>query len=402
MKARSCCYRNDRLLFVFVPGCWDNGLHEVRILENKLSRHRILVVDDEQDLRILFQRFLDVEGYDCAIAGAGEEALDLLQRETFSVVITDINMPGMSGIDLLREVRSRFPEVAVLVISAVDDRKVAVKALELGAFAYMIKPVSRNELTINVINGLRHRFLEIEHRRQNERLEELVQRRTKRLEEAKQELALASEETVLRLAKAAEFRDDETAQHTLRMSHYCRLIAEKLGFDRERCELIRLASQLHDVGKIGIPDAILLKPGKLTDQEFILMKEHALFGFRILTDSTAALLKTGAIIARSHHERYDGNGYPDGTSGEDIAIEARIAAVADVFDALTSKRVYKKPMPIEQAADILRQDSGKHFDPRLVDIFLENMDSVLAIRERFPDSGDQPGIKCILKMPPTS
>jgi len=366
-------------------------------LDNEMAAHRILIVDDEQDLRIIFKRFLEVDGYSCEIVGSAEEALNVLSEENFSLVITDINMSGMSGIDLLREIRVVYPEVAVLVISAVDDRKVAVKALELGAFAYMIKPVSRNELAINVINGLRHRFLEIEHRRQNERLEELVQRRTRKLLEAKQELAVASEETVLRLAKAAEFRDDETAQHTLRMSHYCRMIAENLGFAKEECELIRLASQLHDVGKIGIPDAILLKPGKLTTQEFALMKEHALFGFRILSDSKATLLQIGAIIARSHHERYDGNGYPDGIGGEEIAIEARIAAVADVFDALTSKRVYKEPMSIEQAIGILQEDRGKHFDPRLVDIFLENMDNVLAIRKRFPDSGDLVGIKCMLK-----
>jgi len=366
-------------------------------LEQNAAAHRILVVDDERDLRIIFKRFLEVDGYRCQTAESAEEALEQLANEDFSLVITDINMPGMSGIDLLREIRSRFPEMAVLVISAVDDRKVAVKALELGAFAYMIKPVSRNELAINVINGLRHRFLEIEHRRQNERLEELVERRTRRLVQAKQELAVASEETVLRLAKAAEFRDDETAQHTLRMSHYCRLIAEKLGFDRERCELIRLASQLHDVGKIGIPDAILLKPGKLRVEEFALMKEHAMFGFRILSDSKAALLQTGALIARNHHERYDGNGYPDAIAGEQIPIEARIAAVADVFDALTSKRIYKDPMPVSQAKDILCKDSGKHFDPRLVGIFLENMDSVLAIRKRFPDNGNHQGIKCMLE-----
>lgn len=366
-------------------------------MEHNSSSSRILIVDDERDLRIIFKRFLEVDGYICQTAGTGEEALDVLNDVDFSVVVTDINMPGMSGIDLLREIRTRYPEVAVLVISAVDDRKVAVKALELGAFAYMIKPVSRNELAINVINGLRHRFLELEHRQRNERLEELVQRRTQRLSEAKQELAVASEETVLRLARAAEFRDDETASHTLRMSHYCKIIAEKLDVSQERCELIRLASQLHDVGKIGIPDAILLKPGKLTKEEFTLMKEHAMFGFRILSDSKAALLQTGAIIARSHHERYDGNGYPDGICGEEIAIEARIAAVADVFDALTSKRVYKDAMPIDRAVGILRQDSGNHFDPRLVDIFINNMDTVLAIRERFPDSGNQEGIKCMLE-----
>ena len=357
------------------------------------STSRILIVDDEADLRNIYKRFLEIDGYPCHTAGDGEEALQLLEQEEFSMVITDINMPGMSGIDLLREVGARYPEVAVLMVSAIDDRKVAVQSLQLGAFSYMIKPVSRNELVINVVNGLRRRFLEIAHQRQSEKLEDLVQRRTQKLLEAKQELAVASEETVLRLAKAAEFRDDETAQHTLRMSHYCGIIARGYGFDEKRCELIRLASQLHDVGKIGIPDAILLKPGKLTADEFTLMKEHAMFGFRILSDSRATLLQVGAIIARGHHEKYDGSGYPEGVAGEDIPIEARIAAIADVFDALTTKRVYKDAMPVAAAVDILKEGRGLHFDPVLVDIFLSEMDAVSNIRKRFRDSGDQPGIK---------
>jgi putative two-component system response regulator len=361
------------------------------------SEHHILIVEDERDLQNIFSRFLEVDGFYCQTADGGEEALAVLKQGDFSLMITDINMPGMSGIDLLREVRERFRDITVIMVSAVDDRKVAVKALELGAFAYIIKPVSRNELVINVINGLRGRFLELAHRKQNERLEELVQRRTRNLQEAKQELAVASEETVLRLAKAAEFRDDETAQHTLRMSHYCRIIARGLGFGRDHCELIRLASQLHDVGKIGIPDAILLKPGKLTTDEFTLMKEHALFGFRILSDSKAELLQTGAVIARGHHEKYDGSGYPDGISGSVIPVEARIAAVADVFDALTTKRVYKDAMPVARAVDILEQGRGLHFDPQLLDIFLANMDDVVRIRERFRDTGDQPGIKSMVR-----
>jgi len=357
------------------------------------AEHHILIVDDEWDLQNIFKRFLEIEGYCCQTASDGKEAMALLGGHPFSLLITDINMPGMSGIDLLREVKERFRDMAVIVVSAIDDRKVAVQALEFGAVAYMIKPVSRNELVINVINGLRGRFLEMEHRRQNERLEELVQRRTGKLLAAQQELAVASEETVLRLAKAAEFRDDETAQHTLRMSHYCRILAHGLGFDRDRCELIRLASQLHDVGKIGIPDAILLKPGKLTADEFSLMKEHAMFGFRILSDSGATLLQTGAVIARGHHEKYDGSGYPDGLAGEQIPVEARIAAVADVFDALTTKRVYKDAMSVSRAVEILRQGRGLHFDPGLLDIFLTHMDEIVQIRERFQDAGDQPGIK---------
>lgn len=361
------------------------------------SEHRILIVDDEQDLQSIFSRFLEMEDFCCQTASGGEEALEMLEGNNYSLMITDINMPGMSGIELLREVRERFVDVAVIVVSAVDDRKVAVKALELGSFSYMIKPVSRNELVINVINGLRGRFLELEHRKQSERLEELVQKRTRNLQQAKQELAIASEETVLRLAKAAEFRDDETAQHTLRMSHYCRIIAQGAGIDRDRCELIRLASQLHDVGKIGIPDAILLKPGKLTADEFTLMKEHALFGFRILTDSRAELLQTGAVIARGHHEKYDGSGYPDGLVGEKIPMVARIAALADVFDALTTKRVYKDAMPVDSAVEIMREGRGLHFDPGLLDIFLADMGAITRIREQFHDTGDQPGIKSRLR-----
>jgi len=352
------------------------------------SVYYILIVDDEPDLCHIFKRFLEVDGYHCLTATTGEEALELLAENEIYLVITDINMPGMSGIDLLREVGARYPEVAVLMLSAVDDRKVAVNALQLGAFSYMIKPVTRNELVINVINGLRRRFLELEYRRRHEKLEELVQRRTAKLFAAKKELAHASEETVLRLAKAAEFRDNETAQHTVRMSLYCKLIAQGCGFNSERCELIRLASQLHDVGKIGIPDAILLKPGKLTTDEFTIMKEHALFGFRILSDSTAALLQTGAVIALGHHEQYDGSGYPKGISGEDIPVEARIAAIADVFDALTSKRVYKDALPVTAAVEIMREGRGRYFDPGLLDIFLAEMDAVMRIRERFRDSGD--------------
>ncbi len=366
------------------------------IVIDQSSASRILIVDDEPDLRNIYKRFLEIDGYPCLTAGDGEEALEILAQEDFSLVISDINMPGMSGIDLLREVKERFQDVAVIVVSAVDDRKVAVNALQLGAFSYMIKPVSRNELVINVINGLRRRFLELAHRRQNEKLEELVQRRTGKLLAAKRDLAVASEETVLRLAKAAEFRDDETAQHTLRMSHYCRIIARGYGFDAKRCELIRLASQLHDVGKIGIPDAILLKPGKLTADEFTLMKEHARFGFRILADSKAALLQTGAIIAHGHHEKYDGSGYPKGLSGEDIAVEARIAAIADVFDALTTKRVYKDALPVTAAIEILQKGRGKHFDPDLLDIFLADMDAVVHIRKQFQDSADHSGIKSAL------
>ncbi len=224
------------------------------------------------------------------------------------------------------------------------------------------------------------------HRQQEERLEKLVRQRTRKLEEARRELAAAGEETVIRLAKAAEFRDNETAQHTVRMSEYCGVLARGYGMDEERSELVRLASQLHDVGKLGIPDAILLKPGRLTEEEFAIMKEHAAFGYRILADSRAPVLRIGAVIARGHHEKFDGSGYPDGLAGEDIPVEARIAAVADVFDALTSKRVYKEAMPTDQALAILNRERDRHFDGRLVTVFMDHLDTILAIKEQYRDT----------------
>jgi len=352
------------------------------------AEHRILVVDDEIDLQSIFKRFLELEGFVCDVASSGEEALERLEEGVFSLMVTDINMPGMSGIELLRTSQENYPDLAVIMATGVDDRQVAVRALEMGAYAYVIKPVGRNELIINVVNGLRRRYLEMAHRRQQEELEALVRIRTRKLEEARRELAASGEETVLRLAKAAEFRDNETAQHTVRMSQYCALIARGLGLEKERCELIRLASQLHDVGKLGIPDAILLKPGRLTREEFSIMKEHAAFGYRILADSRAPVLRIGAIIARGHHEKFDGSGYPDGLKGEEIPLEARIAAVADVFDALTSRRVYKEAMPVFRAVEILRAERGQHFDPHLLDLFLGRMDEVNTIREQFKDLPD--------------
>jgi len=347
--------------------------------------HPILIVDDEADILDIYSRILAREGYPCLTAASGEEALARLEQVECSLALCDINMPGMTGLDLLRIVRDRYPDLVVIMISAVDDRKVAVKALELGALNYVLKPVRRNELLINVHNGLKHRELTIAHRRYSQKLEKLVIERTNRLMESQKALQLAQEETIFRLARAAEFRDNETAQHTLRMSHYCQVLARGYGLDNWRCELIRMASQLHDVGKIAIPDAILLKPGKLTEAEFDAMKRHTEFGRKILDGSSSELLQVGAVIAYTHHEKFDGTGYPEGLRGEAIPLEGRIAAVSDVFDALTSKRVYKEAMPMDQALAILEAEAGRHFDPRLVEIFLDSLAAVEEIKQEFAD-----------------
>jgi putative two-component system response regulator len=277
-------------------------------------------------------------------------------------------------------------------VTGVDDPRVADVALENGAFGYLVKPVRANELIINVASALRRRDLELKSRDHQEQLEQTVRERTGDLRQALHDLRhlegdlyVSQEETVLRLARACEFRDDDTGQHVQRVSRYSSLIAKRLGFDHDRCEQIRLASMLHDVGKIAIPDSILLKAGPLTESETILMQRHAEIGYHILRDSKSKLMQLASTIALAHHEKFDGGGYPHGFTGSAIPIEGRIAAIADVFDALTTKRVYKPAYSPDRTIAIMREGNGKHFDPHLVDLFLNSMDEVQAIKERYRD-----------------
>jgi len=360
--------------------------------------HKVLIADDEPYICEILSRWLELEGYECFKAADAEDALELLESDTFSLLISDISMPGKSGIELLTLTKERFRDVAVIMATAVDDRETAIRTLQLGAYGYIIKPFERNEVVINVANALRFRALEIENRIHSEGLEQMVLARTKELRQAinrlmsvERELLRSREETIQRLSKAAEFRDDETALHTMRMGQYCAFLAQRSGMGRQRYELIRVASPMHDVGKIGIPDCVLLKPGKLTFEEFETMKRHSEIGYRILANSDSKLLDLAAIIAWTHHEKYDGSGYPRGLAGADIPIEGRIAAIADVFDALTSDRVYKSAFPVEKAVEIMREQRGRHFDPVLLDVFLDSLDEILEIKAEYADVKTEPG-----------
>ena len=352
----------------------------------------ILIVDDEAQLQRTAMRMLEAAGYDVRSAVSVEEALAKFRERGVDLVITDMNMPGRSGLELIEELRSLQPDVATMMLTGVDDRELAEKALNLGAYGYIIKPFERNEFLIATSNALRRRQLELENRDYRESLEEKVRTRTSELwtalqtvERREQDLRMSREDTIERLSIAAEFRDDETAFHIKRMSRFCGLLSHWAGLDRERSELVRIASIMHDVGKIGIPDSILLKPDKLTPNEYALMQQHAEFGHRILSGSESELLDLAATIALTHHERWDGSGYPRGLKQEEILLEGRIAAVADVFDALTSNRVYRKAFGLPEAIKIMKEGRGSHFDAEVLDLFLAHLDEVLRIKQQEED-----------------
>lgn len=351
-----------------------------------VAQPSLLIVDDDRLTRGLLEHVLCEGEYECATAASVSEARDLLRQREFQLVLTDMTMPGDTGLDLIGYIRDNYPNVAVVMVTGHDDPDLARLALDIGAYGYVIKPFTPNEIAIAVANALRRRELEIAFRTQAVRLEQAVAQRTAELKAALEDLKRADEEvrrsredTINRLAMAAEFRDVHTAQHVARMSRYCALLYRLAGQPTERAELVRVASLMHDVGKIGVPDEILFKPGALTPEEWDTMRKHTEFGHQILSGSGSELLDAAAMIALTHHERVDGAGYPHGLSGDEIPIEGRIAAVADVFDALTSDRVYRPAMSLTEARAIIEEGRGTHFDAGLVDLMMEGWDDVVTI-----------------------
>ena len=357
-----------------------------------LDNRNILVVDDEEPVRRLIGYLLKTHGYPVFLAADGREARQVLKDQPIALLLCDVNMPGESGMDLVRATLAEHKDTAAIMVTGLDRSVLANAAIEVGAFGYIVKPFETNEVLIDVANAFRRRKLELENRFHREHLEDIVRIRTAALQQAldwlehsEKELRLSREETITRLAIAAEFRDSATAQHIQRMSHYCELLARKSGLPSERCELIRTASPMHDIGKIGTPDQVLLKPGKFTQEEFDVIAQHAEIGYRILSGSDAELLKVAAVIAYTHHERFNGTGYPRGLKGDVIPIEGRIASIADAFDALTTQRVYKPAFEIGHAIDLMTKHRGEHFDPELLDVFVELTDDLTRIHDQYID-----------------
>ena len=353
---------------------------------------RLLIVDDQQDVRQVLTRILTTAGYDCRTAESVAAAKTALGEAEPDLVLCDIDMPGESGLRLLEHLTAHHPGVAVLMVTAVDDPGVADRALDDGALGYVIKPFERNQLLIDVRAALRHRATSRAAREEREVLERAVAERTaelqaslRRLEATTAALGRADEASLRRLACAAEFRDPETAHHLERMSRYSALLARAAGLPTAHCELLRLAAPMHDVGKIGIPDEILLKEGIFTEEDRAVMARHPRLGHDLLAGSGSPLLEMAALVALHHHERIDGTGYPDGLRGEEISLEGRIVAIADVFDALTSERRYKAAMSVEQACAVMEEGRDRHFDGRLLDLFFGQLAEVEQIMREWSE-----------------
>ena len=347
----------------------------------------ILTVDDDKHVRNLIALILEDAGYRCTGAASAKDAWAHLREHDFELVLCDVRMPGQSGLELARHIVAEHPDTAVVMVTGLDDAGIGQGALAFGAYGYVVKPFRQTDLLLNVENALRRRQQEMLSRRERDILERSLEEQAAELKEAMLSIRdsarsqrLSGEDTVRRLSRAIEFRSRETWQHIERMGELSGLLARRLGFDTTYVNMIRAAAPMHDVGKVAVPDAVLLKPGPLDQQERAHMQNHTVIGHDVLSGSDTKVIQLAASIALTHHERFDGKGYPAGIAGRDIPVEGRIAAVADVFDALTSDRVYRDALPIDRALGLIEEGSGSQFDPQIAETLLESVDEAAEIR----------------------
>lgn len=341
----------------------------------------ILVVDDEKSIREILLEVLSVEGYECSGATGGEEALSILKDRPFELVLSDILMPGMSGVDLLRKAKRSYPDLAFVMVTAVHAAETAIEAMRLGADNYIIKPFKLEEVILSVEKALHRRKLVLENRDYQLHLEKKVEERTLELKQALKKIQASYKATLEALGSALDTRDIGTHAHSKRVTHYALLLGKAVGMGGHDLEVLERGVYLHDIGKIGIPDDILLRPGKLTKQEMEIMMTHAELGMRLL--SKIDFLKEASEIVYSHQERFDGSGYPRGLKGKEIPLGARVFSIVDALDAMTSDRPYRKALPFEAARAEIVRSSGVQFDPDIVKVFMNiPKDTWLKARDR--------------------
>lgn len=346
-------------------------------------KKNVLIIDDQTTGRTILQKVIEQIADNLAVItfGSPTEALDWIAHHDPDLIITDYRMPEMDGVEFIRTVRQRphCENVPIMMITVVSEKAVRYEALDAGATAFLTRPIDQIECRTSCRNLLK---MQEQHLIIQDRADWLA----RQVEVATEKITQREKETILRLARAGEYRDEGTGNHVLRMAKYSRQIAEALGgFSEQDCEDLEYAAPMHDIGKIGIPDGILLKPGKLNEYEWDIMQTHTTIGHSILSDSQSRYMQIGAIIALNHHERFDGKGYPNGLVGEEIPLIARVVAVADVFDALVSSRPYKKAWDTDEALAYIQQQSGTHLDPQCVDAFLQRIDAIRRIQADYSD-----------------
>lgn len=343
----------------------------------------ILVVDDEPLIREIIIRKLSEFGYIATPVENAFEALNKMREKSYPLVLSDIMMPGMDGIELLKRLRSLYPDTAVVMITAVSNVNIAIEALREGAYDYLIKPFNFEEVVLSVKNAFERRDLILENRLYQKHLEALVenqtseirqllskeQERSSELNKALEEIQITHDATIDALSAALDYRDNETEGHSQRVVRYSLEIGKVLGLERRNLEVLARGTLLHDIGKIGVPDSILWKPGKLTDEEWVEMRKHVEYGFKML--KSIHFLKDAALIVQHHHERYDGSGYPNRMSGDNIVIGARIFAIADTYDAMTTNRPYRKALTDRDAREEIKRCNGAQFDPAITEAFFQ-------------------------------
>jgi len=338
------------------------------VSSDRPSAVRILAVDDESSACKLLCLILGPPAFHCTTACNGEEALTTLHRERFDAVISDLKMPGLSGMELLTQVRRRYPYMAFLVTTGVDDVDVGVHAMRCGADDYLVKPLRESAVLASLESALHKRQLEQQVENYRRHLEEMVAERTVQLQAALRQIERNYEDTLQALGVAIDLRDHETAGHSKRVCRYSLEIARAMGWSDKQLGNLARGAYLHDIGKLGVRDGILLKPGPLTEEERRLMQQHVQIGFDLVKD--IPFLADAAEIILSHHEHYDGGGYPRGLKGEEIALSARIFAVVDTLDAITSDRPYRRAASFDVASETIRRLSGSQLDPKVVSVFL--------------------------------
>ncbi len=345
-------------------------------------QRKVLIVDDESTGRTILGKIIQQAEEDVSVESFDNplDALSWLDKNHPDLIITDYRMPDINGIELIRQIREKpaCQDIPIMMITVVSEKSVRYDALEAGATAFLTRPIDQIECRTSCRNLLKL------HEQQS-----IIQDRAdwlaRQVEVATQQIVAREHETLLRLAKAGEYRDEETGNHVVRMAKYSRQIAEALGLSDKECDEIEYAAPMHDIGKIGIEDKILLKPGKFEQQEWVTMQQHTIIGHSILSNSQSRYIQTGSIIALNHHERFDGTGYPNGIAGKDIPLVARIVAVADVYDALISPRPYKRPWDTLEAQDYLHKHAGTQFDPICIEAFFERIDNITEIQNTFRD-----------------